>query len=128
MRRSELKRTAFKAKPGATWKTRKPMKKSRPKSSAIRKAARMQACTLRYPVCNRDPETTVLCHSNQLSAGKGMGLKAPDTEAAFGCSRCHDLLDGRMPRPDGMTQEDVLQGFDRGREMTHEILQKMNLL
>jgi len=42
-------------------------------------------------VCNHNPETTVLAH---LSGG-GMGRKTPDTEGAFCCSSCHDVLDGR---------------------------------
>ena len=54
----------------------KPMRKSRPKMTKIRKAARDQECTLRFPCCNYNTETTVLCHPNQLADGKGMGLKA----------------------------------------------------
>lgn len=53
-------------------------------------------CTLRLPgICNFDPATTVLCH---IPCGqKGMGMKGPDTVAAFGCSSCHDVIDGRTP-------------------------------
>lgn len=135
MKRTPMKRTAFARKPAKAAKpvklkvvTQHTIRRSRPKTSPIRQAARMQECTLRYPVCNFDPATTVLCHSNRLEDGKGMGIKAPDSAAAFGCSRCHDLLDGRMPIPSGMTYEDVQLGFDRGREKTHVILKKLNLL
>lgn len=88
-----------------------------------------QDCTMRIPgVCNWDPETTVLCHSNRLADGKGMGLKAPDTEACFGCSACHDLLDGRTPRPEWLNQFVLDAAFDNARRATHEILRKKGLM
>ncbi|MFZ6655912.1 nuclease domain-containing protein [Undibacterium sp. TJN19] len=105
----------------------KRMKTSRPRMTPIRKAARSQECTLRFPVCNYNPETTALCHSNLLEDGKGMGLKAPDTAAAFGCSTCHDLLDGRMPMPKNYSRELMLAQFRAGVEHTHRILKRMGL-
>lgn len=100
-----------------------------PKMTPIRRAARNQQCQLQIlGVCNGDPATTVLCHSNQLAAGKGMGLKAPDTEACFGCSSCHDVLDGRAPRPAGMTMDDLLQAFEYAKKRTHALLTTMGLL
>ena len=39
--------------------------------------------------------TTVAAHSNALSHGRGMGLKAPDFMVAYVCQRHHDLIDGR---------------------------------
>jgi hypothetical protein len=108
---------------------RKGLKRNRPKMTPIRKSARNQECTLRFPgICNRDPATTVLCHSNSLADGKGMGLKAPDTAAAFGCSCCHDVLDGRRPRPDGFTRLDVDAVFQAGKEETHAYLRTKGLL
>jgi len=60
----------------------------------LRNTARGQACTLNVPgVCNYDPATTVWCHANTLSAGKGMRLKASDPAGCFGCSACHHWLD-----------------------------------
>lgn len=118
MRRSPIQRTAFKPKAA-----RAPMKSKGPKMTPIRKAARGEACTLLIPgVCNGDPDTTVLCHSNALADGKGMGLKAPDTAACFGCAACHDVLDGRRPRPDGITLHMVLGAFVRAVAKTHERL------
>jgi hypothetical protein len=109
--------------------SKKLMKSSRPKSTPIRRAARGQDCTLQIlGVCNGDPSTVVLCHSNKLADGKGMGLKAPDTAAAFGCAACHDVLDGRRPRPDGMTLEDVDAYFGHGLKATHLILRTGGLL
>ena len=107
----------------------KRMKSRGPRMTPIRRAARGQDCTLQLPgICNCDPETTALCHSNELTSGKGMGLKAPDTEAAFGCSACHDVLDGRRPRPHWMTYEMLLGAFERAKLKTHAILRNMGLI
>jgi hypothetical protein len=98
---------------------RKPMKKSRAKSTPARRAARGRDCTLMLlGVCNRDPATTVLCHSNRLADGKGMGLKAPDSAACFGCSDCHDVLDGRSPLPSWISRQQLDEAFDRARAVT----------
>lgn len=110
-------------------KTVKPWKKSRPKSTPIRQSARGEECTISLPmVCNGNPETTVLCHSNQLADGKGMGLKAPDNRAAYGCSACHDVLDGRAPRPSGWTYEMVLERFEAAITRTQAILLRKGLV
>jgi hypothetical protein len=70
----------------------------------------------------------VLCHSNQLAAGKGMGLKAPDTQGAYGCHYCHDIVDGRRPLPPGLTQEAMLAKFERGIALTQEKLKQKGLM
>ena len=102
---------------------RKPMKKSRAKSTPARRAARDRDCTLMLlGVCNRDPATTVLCHSNRLADGKGMGLKAPDSAACFGCSNCHDVLDGRRPLPGWITRQQLEDAFDHAMVITQEKL------
>lgn len=116
LKRSSIKRSA------------KPMRKSRPKMTPIRRAARNQECTLRFPFCNYDTSTTVLCHSNLIQDGKGVGLKAPDTQAAFGCSSCHDALDGRAPRPDGFSHELMIAQFKEGVAQTHRILKRLGVL
>lgn len=101
----------------------------RPQMTPIRASAKDQDCTIRLPgICNQNPQTTVLCHSNQLADGKGMGIKAPDTCAAYGCSACHDVVDGRAPRPDGMSYDLMLSFFERGIELTREILQRKGLM
>jgi len=107
----------------------KARKGSRPKTTKIRASARDQECTLRFPgICNQRTDTTVLCHSNQLKDGKGMGLKAPDTKAAYGCSACHDVLDGRARRPDWMTRLDMLARFEAGQQMTMNLLAQQGLI
>lgn len=135
MRKTEMKRSAFKAKPAAAaMRKAAPAKRSTlktkgPRMTPIRRAAQGQDCTLALPgICNHDPATVVLCHSNSLADGKGMGLKAPDTEACFGCSSCHDVLDGRRPRPLGTTLMQLDGAFVRARAATHEILRKKGLI
>lgn len=136
-----MKRGAFARKPAGTTgllrvqsfdrekKGRKPMKSRRPKMTPIRKAARGQDCTINLPgVCNHANYTTVLCHSNSLADGKGMGIKAPDTAAAFGCSACHDVLDGRCPRPAWLSKDDVDAAFATGVGRTHEFLRTKGLI
>lgn len=122
----------FKPKPAATSKAPAPrakLKTKGPKMTPIRKAARGQDCTLRIPgVCNYNPETTVLCHSPFLISGRGMGLKAPDSDACFGCSSCHDRLDRRAPWPSWMTEFKMEGAFIRARNLTHEILKKKGLI
>jgi len=110
-------------------KSTKRMKSRGPKMTPIRKAARGQECTLQLlGVCNGDSSTVVLCHSNRLADGKGMGLKAPDTAACFGCSACHDVLDGRVPRPSWMTKYDVDAAFDFAVLRTRETLRARGLM
>lgn len=140
---ASLKRTAFKPRAPSTTTgllrvtaaarkapARKAALKSKgPRMTPIRRAAAGQDCTLRIPgVCNFDPATTVLCHSNYLVDGKGMGLKAPDEKACFGCSACHDVLDGRRPRPAGITAMQIEGAFYGGVGRTHSILDRLGLM
>lgn len=145
MKRTELKRkTPLRAKastrqtdtqPAASSDGEKPETKRRglrnrgPRMSPIRKSARNEECLIQLPGAGfHDPATTVLCHSNQLAAGKGMGLKAPDTAAAYGCHYCHDVVDGRRPLPAGLTLEAMLAKFERGIALTHEKLKQKGLM
>ncbi|MBW5896060.1 DUF1364 domain-containing protein [Pectobacterium brasiliense] len=65
------------------------------RSKALRESARGQACTLQISgICNGNPETTVLCHLP--SPTHGMGYKGDDFWAVYGCSSCHDVIDGRV--------------------------------
>jgi hypothetical protein len=91
------------------------LKSRGPKMSAIRKSAQNEECTLRFLCCNYRNDTTVLCHRN----GAGGGMKAPDTDAAYGCYACHVVLDGHAPRPEGFTREMMLARFDVAVGLTH---------
>lgn len=111
-----------------TAKPRKPFKSGRPKTTAIRESARNQECTLRFEgICNRNPETTVWCHSNRLADGKGIGLKAPDVEGCYGCYDCHAWLDGGYASA-GAARGPVDARFDAARAESQEILKSLGLL
>ena len=135
-RTTPMKRTAFKTKPithGLARSKSKPtprkLKSKGPKMTPIRKSAKGQECTLQFSgICNHDPETTVLCHSPFLSSGRGMGIKAPDTDAVYGCSCCHNILDRRAPRPEWLTLEMIEGIFIRAKSITHSILKRKNLI
>lgn len=60
----------------------------------ITELARDRACEIRVPGGCAPPETTVFCHV-RMSDISGTGYKAPDWLGAFGCRRCHDIVDGR---------------------------------
>ena len=61
-------------------------------SQKLRDSARGQQCTFAIPgVCDCGSETVVLCHAP--SDAKGIGNKAHDYHAAFGCYTCHEALD-----------------------------------
>ncbi len=90
--------------------------------SAIRKSARGQDCQVRLPgICNFDPETTVLAH---LSGG-GMGMKNLDIHAAYCCSACHDVVDGRAKHFDANY---VRLAFFDGMVRTQKILIEQGLV
>lgn len=56
------------------------------------KSAQGQCCQIRIPgVCNHDNATVVFCHIN----GGGMGMKHLSIHGAYGCTACHDVVDGR---------------------------------
>lgn len=63
--------------------------------SAITAIAEGQPCMAYTPLCNGDPRTTVWCHLNDLALGRGASFKTPDIMGFFGCSGCHDYVDGR---------------------------------
>jgi hypothetical protein len=110
-------------------KQKKPIKARHKPLTKIRASARDQECTLRFPgVCNYRTDTTVLCHSNLLEDGKGYGIKAPDEKGAYGCCRCHDVLDGRAKRPVGMSYEVMIDLFYNGVARTNAILRRLGLM
>lgn len=60
--------------------------------SKIRESARGEDCSLRLTNCS-STQTTVLCH---IGKHKGMAVKCGDHFAVYGCSNCHDIIDGRV--------------------------------
>lgn len=64
------------------------------RSPALLEMANGRPCLLMVPgVCNFDPATTVACHSNWSTHGKGGSRKADDHYTCWGCSSCHAWLD-----------------------------------
>lgn len=121
MRVLPMKRTAIK-------RSTKRMKSRGPKMTPIRASARNQDCTLRIPgICNRNPETTVWCHSNESIDGKGAGLKARDVEGCYGCSTCHKFYDGGYINH-GYTRDEVRRYFNAARVLSRSILEMKGLL
>jgi hypothetical protein len=91
----------------------KRMKSSKPKMTPARKAAKGQPCMVRLPGCDGGGETTVLAHYS-LSGLSGAGLKSPDLIGAHCCHSCHAIADGRTPRPEGYTRNDVRLALAEG--------------
>ena len=87
---------------------------------SLRDEAKDRECQIRIPsVCNKDRSTVVLCHPNNKSVfGVGMGQKVPDIFGAWGCSACHDAVDGRTYKIDLM----ILALFSDGVFRTQKIL------
>lgn len=52
---------------------------------------------IRSPHCTYRDEETVLAHWRDGSTG--MGQKEKDAIASWSCSKCHDLVDGRLFDP-----------------------------
>lgn len=75
---------------------RPPLGQKKPPFARIdwRESARGKECQLKLACCNRDPETTVLCHL-RMFGWAGINQKPDDYLAIYGCSDCHDALDGR---------------------------------
>lgn len=83
-RRSPIKKKARKPRPD----------RDDPKALA---ACRGERCYLCLPgVTCQGASSTVPCHTNEASAGKGMGIKAPDVFTVPGCAACHRELDSGM--------------------------------
>lgn len=63
---------------------------------------------MRLPeVCKFDPAYTIWSHYRGLAGGKGMGKKSADINGTYACSACDYVYDGQLPRPAGMTKQDV---------------------
>lgn len=89
------------------------------RSKKIRNAAKEQDCTLNIAgFCNYNPETTVFCHFPDES--KGMGIKSDDICGGFGCSSCHDVIDGR--RKHSLTDYEIEWYLRRSMVRTWRIL------
>ena len=95
----------------------------------IRDAANGEPCSLQIDgVCNGDPATSVWAHWPGLDGDRGMGIKSLDLAGSVACSACHDVLDGRAPRPTGLTLDAVHLAFLRGHLRSLVMLGRKGLL
>ena len=92
-------------------------KAPRYESKTLRDSAHGQPCAFRIVgVCNGNPETTVLCHDRRGLLGKS--VKPDDFNAGFGCSSCHDVMDGRASKPEGWQPDDLAFYWNRAKAAT----------
>lgn len=61
----------------------------------ITELARGRKCEIRVPGGCTPRDTTVLCHYRVIDIS-GAGMKSPDWLGAFGCFRCHAIVDGQL--------------------------------
>jgi hypothetical protein len=81
----------------------------------LRASAKGQRCTFAIPgVCCFDPDRVVLCHIRDEQ--KGMGNKADDFSAVFGCDQCHEAIDQHR-----LSKEDELRTILRALQRTQRI-------
>lgn len=74
------------------------LRKSRPKMTPERKAARSKPCLLNVArVCSYNAETTSLAHLRFLGEC-GTSIKPSDLQAVHGCSACNTWTDSPTPR------------------------------
>ena len=86
--------------------------------SKITDSASGEDCLIRVPgICCFDPAQTVPCHV-RLVGISGMSLKAPDLFIAYGCTPCHDYVDGRTQGPETYEERRLLllEGMVRTQE------------
>ena len=97
------------------------------KYQKLRDSARNEECTLQiFPYCNNNPETVVLCHVR--SPDSGMGLKSPDWWAAYGCSSCHDIIDGRAGNLTDITSSEIWLAIHKGQFLTMDRMIEKGLI
>ena len=79
--------------------------------------AKGQPCMVKiFGICNNDPTTTVMAHSNKYIHGKALGLKAHDFFCTLSCSNCHSVIDGHTRTE--YTKAEIDEFWQRGFERT----------
>lgn len=97
--------------------------------SKITESANGEECQIRIPgVCCFDSATTVWCHANGLASGRGKGLKSPDILGAYGCYKCHQVVDSMVKLPGHLTRQDVEICFHEGHQRSLRILIEKGLV
>jgi len=97
--------------------------------SKITESARGQDCQVRIiGVCKGDSAYTIWSHARHGSAGKGRGIKAIDECGAYACTACDLTYDGQLPRPTGMTKDQVELDWFHGHMRSLVILKQKGLI
>ena len=90
------------------------------KQTKVQKSARGEECTLRIAgVCNHNTETTVLCHVG-FKDGSGKRIRPGERNAVYGCSACHDVIDGRSFAAYCIPEDDLWEYIARALVRTAE--------
>lgn len=97
------------------------------RSHKLRESARDEQCTMGSPMCNGNPETVVLCHSDFHEHGRGMNLKASDLMSFYGCSGCNYWLDVESKRT-GVSNDERRLYFYRAWARTLERMREKGLV
>lgn len=92
------------------------------KQDKYTKSARGKECQIRLPGCLFTHDSVVLCHLN----GAGVALKHSNIHGSYGCSNCHDIVDGR--KPFDVSQEYILLSHLQGVIRTQVIMIKDGIL
>ena len=80
-------------------------------STALRRSAQGQTCTVRSPACNGRMDTTVLAHVRTFG-NAGIAQKPHDFCAVYACHACHDAMDRRDAATAGLIGfEDILRAM-----------------
>jgi hypothetical protein len=95
------------------------------RSEALRRSAAGETCTLRLPGC-LGRHGVVLAHVRLPDTG--MGRKPDDLDAVYGCARCHDLIDGRVPWPVHAPGADLLTSELFALSRTHRRMWERGLI
>lgn len=90
--------------------------------SAITELAKGQNCMIRLPGCRNDTSTVVAAHY-RMAGICGTGIKPPDTCAAWACSECHSIVDGRQKYP--MPYNEIRQAHLEGVMRTLHAIEQM---
>ena len=92
--------------------------------SALRKAARGEACQVRLPGCEYGSETVSLAHIRR-PWNAGVGTKPSDLHGAFACASCHAALDRREGY---LTQAEIDAAFLDAHLRTLDIWKERGLI
>lgn len=85
-------------------------------SRVLRESAGGEMCTFQIPgVCNRNPDTTTLCHLHEEPGDCLRPHKKNDVVAAFGCSSCSTVMTRQAGR---ISRESWLYYATRGMVLT----------